>query len=169
MGAHVTIVDERDIVGWLASATRVGELSMTSASDMVAKIIAHLSASWRPGFLRKMRRLNILDHGSASGMQIGDDWVTAASFGTFAPTLAPLRPYFEEDAFVHLQHCDIGQNIGLMTQLADLWQVPILAGRGATNPVYRFNTGNYVKVHPIRPGTRLRPATETYFLGPGEQ
>jgi hypothetical protein len=33
MGALVTIIDERDLVGWAASATRVGELTMTSASD----------------------------------------------------------------------------------------------------------------------------------------
>jgi hypothetical protein len=169
MGAHVTIIDERDHVGWAASATRVGELTMTSVANMVDNIIGHLSAWWRPSFMKKMRRLNILDHGNASGMEIGDDWVTAASFGTYSPTLGRLCGYFHQGAFVHLQHCEVGQNIGLMTQLADLWQVPVVAGRGFTNPVYRFNTGNYVRVYPLRPGTRLRPAADTFFWGPDEQ
>lgn len=169
MGVLVTVVDDRDIVGWAASATRILEIPMTSAADMVAKIIGRLSSRWLALSNRKMSRLNILDHGNGSGIQIGDDWITAATFGTFSPTLARLTPYFDDDAFVHLQHCEAAKNVSLMEHLADLWRVPIVGGKGFTNPVYRFNTGNYLRVYPAPSGGGHRRAADTFFWGPANQ
>jgi hypothetical protein len=174
MGAHVTIIDERDHVGWAASATRIGELTMTGVGDMVSTIITHLSRSWRPRWLRTMRRLNVLDHGNASGIEIGSDWVTTATFSTYAPTLALLRPYFDTGTgpfgpFAHLQHCEAAMNVALMEQFADIWGVPIVGGRGLTNPVYRANTGNYVRVYPRPASGGSRRSPDTFFWGPDEQ
>ncbi|MGH6928532.1 MAG: hypothetical protein ACREEV_09470, partial [Dongiaceae bacterium] len=50
--------------------------------------------------------------------------------------------------FVHLQHCDIGINKELLAALAKIWDVPVYAGTGAHNPVYRFNRGDYVRADP---------------------
>jgi hypothetical protein len=169
MGVLVTVVDDRSFAGWAASATRILEIPVTSASDMVAKIIARLTSRLLMFSNRKMSRLNILDHGNDSEIEIGDDVITAATFCRFSPTLAPLTRYFDDDAFVHLQHCEAAKNVSLMEHLADLWRVPIVGGRGLTNPVYRMNTGNYLRVYPAPSGGGTRPAADTFFWGPSNQ
>lgn len=56
---EVTVIDDSDHVGWAASATRTGELYMSSVKTMVDGIISELKS--KPG--TKISRLNILDHG----------------------------------------------------------------------------------------------------------
>ena len=68
--------------------------------------------------------------------------------GLYSPLLFVLNPRFAPDGFVHLQHCNIGQNRDLLSKLAKIWQVPVYAGTGTQNPVYRFNTGSYVRANP---------------------
>lgn len=166
---HVTVVDDRKLAGWLAGAARVLERPMTSVADMVAKIIGGLSSRLLMFSNRKMSRLNTLDHGNARGIQIGDERITAATFGTFAPTPAPLTPFFDDDAFVHLQHCEAAQNVSLMENLADLWRVPIVGGTGLTNPIYRLNTGNFLRVYPAPSGGGQRRTADMFFRWPANQ
>lgn len=167
MGIKVTIVDDSEHVGFAASATRVGELYMTSVADMVSKILAHL-ASYASKGSTKMSRLNILDHGNATGIEIGTDWVTTANFSSFQPVLAQMSGCFDKDGFTHLQHCEAGANLRLMEMFADALRVPILAGRGLQNPVLRFNLGNFVRVYPAGP-TGSRRENDTFFWGPSDQ
>ena len=191
MGISVTIIDDSDHVGYAASATRVGELYMTGVGDMVTKILAHLSSYTPPVSSHailahamshgrvpmptppaqgttKMSRLNILDHGNSSGVEIGTDWVTTGSFPTYQPTLVRLAGKFDNGGFAHLQHCEAGMNLRLMEMFADTFGVPVVAGRGLQNPVYRLNLGNFVRVYPAGP-TGTRKANDTFFWGPSGQ
>lgn len=189
MGVPVTIIDDSDHVGTAAAVMRTGELYMNSVADMVANILAFLARYSPPpsshSFLvhamshgrvpmpapsvgtTKMSKLNVLDHGNTTGVQIGTDWVSTASFAGFQPEFAKLTSKFESDAYVHLQHCEAGMNITLMEMFADTFGVPVVGGRGLTNPVYRANTGNYVRVYPLRGGSRQ--ASDTFFWGPWGQ
>jgi hypothetical protein len=95
-----------------------------------------------------MSRLNVLDHGNANRIQFGDDRVDVGNLATFQPTLQRLRNYFDTDGFVHLQHCDAGQNETLLVRLAQIFGVSVYAGTDSHNPVYRFNWGDYVRADP---------------------
>lgn len=157
MGVEISVVDDSDWVGWLASATREDEIYMKSVPDMVTKVINKLN-SMRP-YTRvcnpaqnrpapRMSRLNILDHGSPTGFQVGSDRVTIANFATHQKEFQKLARYFDTGGFVHLQHCKIGKNEVLLKKLAKAVNADVYAGTGNHNPVYRFNFGDYVKVTP---------------------
>lgn len=141
MGENITVIDDSDIVGWASSATRVGEIYMTSVATMVKNVKKEIRN-------KKISRLNILDHGNSKGFQIGGDWVSVKTLPLYAPELEKLKPLFEEKGFVHFQHCYIGQNRTLMLSLAKLFGVSVYAGTGKHNPVYRFNFGDYVRADP---------------------
>ena len=53
---EVTVIDDSDVVGWLAGFVRTGEVYMTDTNSMVRNILRALGE-------RQMSRLNILDHG----------------------------------------------------------------------------------------------------------
>ena len=139
---EVTVIDDSDLVGWLASFTRTGEVYMTDVRTMTANVRRAVSEG------QKINRLNILDHGNTSGVQIGTNWITTQNLSTFTPLLSSLRTLFTSDGFVHLQHCEVGQNQRLMVALAQAFGVPVYGGTGAHNPVYRFNFGDYVRANP---------------------
>lgn len=153
---EITVVDDSDIVGWLASATRIGEVYMSNVGSMVNNILRALrvytySRVCTPNdriVYNRMSRLNILDHGNASSLQIGSDWIDTTSLSAFRVTLAILSGNFAPNGFVHLQHCNIGQDRVLMLELARTFGVPVYAGTGKQNPIYRFNTGDYVRADP---------------------
>lgn len=138
---EVTVVDDSDYVGWAASATRIGEVYMADTSSMVTNVLA--ASGQNP-----ISRLNILDHGNPNGVQIGNDWITMTNVASFVPVLSRLRGHFTSGGFVHFQHCNAGQNLDLMRTLAAAFGVPVYAGTGAHNPVYRFNFGEYVRCDP---------------------
>lgn len=156
MGVEVTVIDDSDIVGWAAAATRTDEIYMTSVTTMVDNVIAKLhsmtpytrTCSPASPQAPRMSRLNILDHGNTTGFEVGSDWVTIGTITGYQAKLQELRPYFEEGGFVHLQHCEIGQNTTLLARLAAILNASVYAGTGKHNPVYRFNFGDYVKVDP---------------------
>ena len=172
MGIEVTVIDDSDHVGWAAAATRTDELYMTSVRTMVDRVLAHLRrnapysrvCSPSTPTSAKMSRLNILDHGNDVGVQIGNDWITTATFAGFRLNLARLSGNFDSDGFAHLQHCEAGMNLPLIEMFADTFGVPIVAGRGMHNPVYRANFGSYVRVYPSAGGRR--PAHDTFFWRP---
>lgn len=141
MGETITVVDDSDIVGWAASATRIGEIYMSNVVTMVKNVQKEIRD-------KKISRLNILDHGNIQGIQIGKDWISVKSLPVYASELAKLNPLFENKAFVHLQHCNVGQNRTLLLSLAKILGVSVFAGTGKHNPVYRFNLGDYVRADP---------------------
>jgi hypothetical protein len=136
-------------MGWVASAVREGEAYMTDVQSMVDNVIAATRLYLRvctPGQAEYelISRLNIIDHGNPDGIYIGDDYISMQNIEEFAPNLGRLRGHFEKNGFVHLQQCDVGQNLPLLQRMANIWQARVYAGTGAHNPVYRFNTGDYV-------------------------
>lgn len=172
MGLEVTVIDDSDHVGTAAAVTRAGELYMSNVQTMVDNVLAHLRA--RKPYSRTcspstptsaaMSRLNVLDHGNKSGVEIGTDWITSGTFGTFRPQLRRLAGHFDDDGFVHLQHCEVGQNVTLLQLFADVFGVPVVAGRGLHNPVYRANFGYYVRVYPASGSSRT--GHDTFFWRP---
>lgn len=119
-----------------------GDVTMTSISTMVANVLRFLGS-------RSMHRLNVMDHGNQNGVEIGDDWLaSAADVAPHAGTLGRLRSHFAGGAFVHMQNCEAGQNHALICALAAAFGVPVYAGTGYHNPIYGFNTGDYVRCDP---------------------
>jgi len=134
MGVEITVIDESDTVGWLAAATRTGEIYMTDVASMVANVLAESGS-------KSIDRLNILDHGSSNGLEIGTDWIGSHNVQTFAPTLRRLAPKFSTNGFVHLQHCSVGQNRPLLLELAKIFNASVYATPNYSNPIYRVNLG----------------------------
>jgi hypothetical protein len=153
MGQEITVVDDSDYVGYAASMVREGEIYMTDVTSMVANVLAALRKHYRncaPGRAEynTMSRLNILDHGNKNVIEIGTDRIEASNVSSFEPALKKLRGRFDKGGFVHLQHCEIGQNRALLTALARIFGVSVYAGASYQNPVYRFNFGDYVRADP---------------------
>ena len=138
---EITVTNENDLVGWIASAVRVGEVYMTSVRSMVTNVLQKAGN-------KKITRLNILDHGNSSSLQFGNDRVNLANVRKFEPLLGKLKGHFADDGFVHLQHCEIGRNDSMMVELARIWDTTVYAGTGKHNPVYRVNTGQYTRAVP---------------------
>ena len=42
-----------------------------------------------------------------------------------------------ENGFIHLQRCNAGQNRPFLVEFAKIFTVPVYAGTGAHNPLYR--------------------------------
>jgi hypothetical protein len=141
VGIEVTVIDDSDRVGWIASAVRGGELYMTSVASMVRVVIAHIGS-------RQMERLNILDHGSSRSLQIGADRIDTSTLSRFEPQLVRLQGRFSSGGFVHLHHCRVGQNRTLLVRLARIFGVPVYAGTGLQHAVLPVNTGDYVRARP---------------------
>lgn len=138
---EITVIDDSDHVGWLASATRTGEVYMKDVKSMVANVLVKAGG-------RKISRLNVLDHGNKKSFQIGADVIKDANLAKHAATLGKLKGKFSQGGFMHLQHCDIGQNWILLIRIAKIIGVPVVAGTGKHNPIYRFNFGEYVECRP---------------------
>ena len=138
---EVSVIDDSDLIGWIAGLTRIGEVYMTNVQTMVDNVLTEIGQ-------RNMSRLNILDHGNENRIQIGNDRITPANVGIYTPNLQRLQGHFSANGFVHLQHCDIGQNQALICALAAAFGVPVYAGTGKEKMLFRFNTGDYVRCDP---------------------
>jgi hypothetical protein len=125
---EISVVNDDNVTGWLAAATRVGEVYMTDVKSMVTNVLG--KAAGRP-----IKRLNVLDHGNEDGGDFGSDWVDTTTFKKFEPFFVLLRGHFAPEGFVHLQHCDIGQNTTLLIMFAKAFGVPVIGGTGAQNPI----------------------------------
>ncbi|QZZ18778.1 DUF4157 domain-containing protein [Leptothermofonsia sichuanensis E412] len=141
-----------------------GDVTMTNIASMVANVITFLNG-------RRMHRLNIMDHGNQSGVEIGDDWLASADdVSRFAGTLGSLRSHFASGAIVHMQNCRAGQNRDLICALAATFGATVYAGTGLQNPLLGFNLGDYVNCNPTgtfnpnsgRPATPTPPPASTY-------
>jgi hypothetical protein len=138
---EITVIDDSEQVGWRAAATRTGEVYMTDVRSMVTNVL-------RKAGKTPITRLNILDHGNSSGLEIGSDWIDTSTFSSFEPFFLLLRGRFAKGGFVHLQHCQVGSNHALLTLFAKAFGVSVIAGTGNHNPVYRVNLGNYDRCDP---------------------
>lgn len=134
---EVTVIDDSDLVGWLAAATRTSEVYMSDVTSMVTNVLGAVGATG------SIDRLNILDHGNSTRVQIGSDRLDTSNFSTYEGDLRKLAGRFSSTGFVHLQHCNAGKNHALMSLFARAFGVPVYAGTGKHNPIYRFNFGDY--------------------------
>jgi hypothetical protein len=154
MDVEVTVINDSNVVGYLASVFRADEIYMKDVASMVDNVLSSLRGASRvcapglPKYVNKLARLNILDHGNPSGVEIGSDWINTSTFPRFASTLSRLYGHFSPVGFVHLQHCQVGQNQALLVAFAKTFGVPVFAGTGSQNPVYRINFGDYVRADP---------------------
>lgn len=138
---EITVVDDSDWVGWAAAATRAGEVYMRDVRNMVEEVLKKAGTD-------TISRLNVLDHGTETGFELGRDWIDTSTLPYFKKELGRLREHLASGGFVHLQHCGIGQNVDLLIDLSKILGVPIYAGTDDQNPVYRFNWGTYVRAMP---------------------
>jgi hypothetical protein len=97
---------------------------------------------------RKILRLNIIDHGNKDGCFFGEDWITTGNFEKFAPHLGLLSSALDKSGFVHLQHCEVGQNENLLQLFAAIFGVPVYAGTGNEHAGVPYNEGTYVRCSP---------------------
>lgn len=141
MAVDITAIDTSDFVGFFAAAARFGEVEFSDVRSLVDGVRA------RAG-IATLRRLNILDHGNSSGIELGRDWITVSSLPVYKLLLSRLSGLFVPEGFVHLQHCDAGQNHALLCAFSVIVNVPVYAGTGEHNPVYRFNLGRYERCVP---------------------
>lgn len=148
----ITVINDQHATGWLAGATRIGEIYMTDVKSMVTNVLKKAGKT-------PISRLNVLDHGNSDGGDFGSDWVDTSTFPNFEPYFILLRGHFSPDGFVHLQHCDIGNNKPLLIMFAKAFGVPVIGGMGGQNPIYRFNTGRYQRcdMHGVCTSTFWRP------------
>jgi RHS repeat-associated protein len=137
---EIDAIDPSSTAGWLAAATRVGEVYMHDTKSMVDAVLARAAGD-------RISRLNIIDHVDvqSEGFEIGDDFVYGRNLGRYSPELERLRGHFSSDGFVHLQGCNMGRFPELLESLSASFGVPVYAGTGYHNPVLRFNTGDYVR------------------------
>jgi hypothetical protein len=142
-----------------------GDVTMTNIPSMVNNVIAYLRG-------RSMDRLNVMDHGNETGVEIGDDWLsTPADVAPHASTLGRLQSTFTGNGFVHMQNCNAGQDQSLICALSGAFGAPVYAGTGAHNPLLDFNFGDYVRCEPNgtfnpnagRPSTRTHPSPGSPF------
>ena len=175
MGVHVKVVDRSDWVGKVASASRLDEIYMSDALSMVVNITKYLrknapySRVCAPGYAQsaKISRLDIIDHGNETSVQLGSDRVNTTNFDTsYRAILLPLALHFDKKGFAHLQNCNAGMNVPLLEKFADTWGVPVVAGKGSDVElgVTQINVDKYVRVFPSRGGSR--PKHDTFRWRP---
>lgn len=146
-GEEVYAIDETtssggvDIVGWVESATTIGEVNFTNVATFVGNVLAHIGP-------RSMSLLHIQVHGNPSSVRFGSQWVSDRNFGTHRAQFARLTPKFTRNAWVDLRACKIGQNLALMRLFHGLWGTGIVAGRGSQNNLFDANFGRYQIIHP---------------------
>ncbi len=147
---EVDVGDEYDATGWLEGFFRTGEVYMSDVNSMVANVL--LAAGER-----RISRLDVRAHGNPTQIIIGTDVVMVSNFSTYQGTLARLGPQFTGSGFVHLESCNVGQNLALLRLFAASFSVPVYSATGFYNNILRYNTGGYVVCQPsgeCRPTTR---------------
>ena len=127
--AEIDAIDVSDSVGKAADLSRPFSetVYMRDVRTMVDEVVVKLEG-------RKLRRLNVIDHGNSYGLEIGQDWVTVNTLNNFRQELVRLRQHFDNDAFVHLQHCNIGNNFELLIALGRDLGSPSLWGGWPSQP-----------------------------------
>lgn len=89
-----------------------------------------------------VHRINIMGHGSASGVQIGGHFVEMSNFKDYEGHFRKLRRVLDAEGFVHIRGCTVGQNEKLLCRFAAAFGVPVYAGTSAENILLDFNFGD---------------------------
>jgi hypothetical protein len=135
MAAHIQVVAQYSdfwdqYSSFMVGLVRIGEIDVTSVTDMVNKIIAKLSTD-----NAKMALLEIFAHGSAQHISIGDDdAIHAFTPKQHMPTLVRLKTHFTSQGAVVLQVCEVGQAQNVLIEMAKTLGVPVFANTGDVSP-----------------------------------
>ncbi len=139
---EVIAVEAGDAAGWVEAATALGEVEFTSLQTFMDNVTAFIRGT-------RMHRLHLQAHGDSTGIEFGADFLTLETLKwAYRGQLARLTPLFTPGAVVVLRACEVGQSLALLQNLAALWNVEIVAGRGLQNNLFNANTGRYVIVRP---------------------
>ena len=93
-------------------------------------------------------RINIVGHGSRSGVQIGAHFVESSNFLNYEASLKRLRSVLDAEGFIHIRGCAVGQNEDLLVRFARACGVPVYAGTSAENVLLDFNFGDIKVANP---------------------
>jgi hypothetical protein len=146
---HITAITES---GWALKALLAkysigfGHYSMAidNPHDMVTKVMAQSEKSDD-----LVQRLDILGHGSASGIQVGFHFVEASNVKNYGPEFMRLRKVLSGESIVFLRGCRVGQNEKLLIALAVMFGTVVYAGTSDENVVLDANLGGeIVKAYP---------------------
>jgi len=140
-GAEIIAIENTDYVGCGEDWTTWGQVDFDSAQTFVDNVLAALGA-------RQMSMLHIQVHGNFLDVSFGSDRVSTSTFGNYSALFGRLTPKFDPNSWVFLRACDVGQNIALLQQFQQLWNVGIVAGRWRQNNVLDFNLGYYQIIDP---------------------
>lgn len=143
-GIEITVIDDSDSYGFVASMTHVDEIYMEDVKSMVANVLKAKGPY-------KIRRLNIVDHGNEHLFQVGRDRIAESNFSTYEPELAKLKGHFHAGGFVHLPR---KASVTARLVPANRSRAPAVGRCGAAS-----RTGNgtdRARSHPHPRGRRLR-------------
>jgi hypothetical protein len=93
-------------------------------------------------------RINIVGHGSRSGVQIGGHFVESSNFNDYEGSFRTLRKVLDAEGFIHIRGCAVGQNTDFLLRFARTCGVPVYAGTSAENVLLDFNFGDIVVANP---------------------
>jgi hypothetical protein len=97
-----------DPVSWIASASTIGEIEVTSVADMASKLVDLRNARSTTTESALIGRLNIMDHSIMSndetvdGIKIGLDVITIRELARFEMSLRKIHYCMSRRGFVHL-------------------------------------------------------------------
>jgi hypothetical protein len=158
MSLEVSVISNRsfidDPVSWLAGATTIGEIDITSVADMSAKLVNLRDAQSATTEDALIGRLNIMDHSTTSdgetvdGIRCGSDVIEVGNLAQFETNLRKIHYCMSNRGFVHLWACQIGKDEALLRGLARIFGVDVYAGTGNHNAILNFNWGDYVVCSP---------------------
>ena len=117
--------------------------AVDSPTDMVNKVSAKADE-----VEDVVQQLNVIGHGSASGIQIGGHFVELSNVKNYEVEFRRLRDVLSGESCVFLRGCVVGQNEKLLVALAQMFGVPVYAGTSAENTLVDFNFGDIVKAYP---------------------
>jgi hypothetical protein len=141
MGCEIFAVNPNGWAGGMTYWTHLLPICLTDVASLVSMVL--IRSGGYP-----IDRLTIADHGTAGHVNFGTDTVNVISFSRFEPEFIKLRGHFSFGGFVQLYHCHAGENKRLLGMFAEAFGVPVVAGTGYQNGVFRFNLGLYTVCSP---------------------
>ena len=121
-------------------------------STLVGEVLAQ--AGTRP-----IRQLRIVAHGSSGVLYLGQGpdtrTVDRYQLGDYLPALAPLAGHFAPDGHVEFDSCNLAQYEGgeqFISELSQLWGVPVTAARQAQLAAFPGLEGSTVTASPDEEG-----------------
>lgn len=115
-------LDPRDTLGRLIETRVQADVWYDSLNDLVAR----LSAQAGPG---QITELHVIDQGHRTGIELGDDWLSAQTFAPYADSIATLSPLMHPTGALVLHACFAHTQSKLCIQIAASLKRPVYAAQ----------------------------------------